>query len=325
MKTVVVLTLVCVALAHAALRPNELTRPNPRPGLPRAQPRIFPLEKAPLRMRAKQADLVIDGKETTIGLASAYYLSGFLDDSWNILGKIVGALVGTGQEGEVDYFEVIRTQVQQVVGDYIDAHNMEQLEIYKESLGVLLQRYMDAPVESSNYADKNTVANSLSTSIIANRFLVEAGERPQSMIIHFADIASIHILVLKDVAQTYSKQGAPSRWWVDLDDQLNHYISHGKTLQNSVVDWRNDMVTCSFEEGRKYDSWIITDPVARLKDTCRQLHGTSGCDDHCQAYQLTMNREVSQFVWNYMGKALREWEALKLVSTAMVKEIYGNN
>lgn len=56
------------------------------------------------------------------------------------MGKIVGALVGTGQEGEVDYFEVIRTQVQQVVGDYIDAHNMDQLEIYKESLGVLLQR-----------------------------------------------------------------------------------------------------------------------------------------------------------------------------------------
>ncbi|MPC07746.1 hypothetical protein E2C01_000313 [Portunus trituberculatus] len=262
-----------------------------------------------------------------------------------ILGKIVGALVGKGQEGEVDYFEVIRTQVQQVVGDYIDAHNMKQLEIYKESLGVLLQRnscrrhivcvaellpfhhspdsYMDAPVESSNYANKNTVANSLSTSIITNRFLVEAGERPQSMIIHFADIASIHILVLKDAAQTYSKQGAPSRWWVDLDDQLNHYISHGKTLQNAVVDWRNDMVTCSYEEGRKYDSWIITDPVARLKDTCRQIHSTSGCDDHCQAYQLTMNREVSQFVWNYMGKALREWEMLRLVSAAMVKKIYG--
>lgn len=60
-----------------------------------------------------------------------------------------------------------------------------------------LDSYMDAPVESSSYADKNTVANSLSTSIITNRFLVEAGERPQSMIIHFADIASIHILVLK--------------------------------------------------------------------------------------------------------------------------------
>lgn len=64
-------------------------------------------------------------------------------------------------------------------------------------LSLSSSRYMEAPVESSTYPDKNTVANSLSTSIIANRFLVEAGERPQSMIIHYADIASIHILVLK--------------------------------------------------------------------------------------------------------------------------------
>ncbi len=60
--------------------------------------------------------------------------------SRQIMGKIVDVLLGSGQEGEVDYFEVIRTQVQQVVGDYIDAHNMDQLEVYKDSLGVLLQR-----------------------------------------------------------------------------------------------------------------------------------------------------------------------------------------
>lgn len=274
-------------------------------------------------MRTTAENIVIDGNETTIGLASAYYLSGFLDDNWNILGKIVGVLIGSGQEGEVDYFEVIRENVQQVVGDYIDAHNMDQIEVYKESLGVLLQRYIDAPVESSTYADKNTVANSLSTSMIANRYLVEAGERPESMIIHFADIASIHILVLRDAALTYSKPGAPSRWWEDLDIQLDHYINHGKEMQNSVVDWRNDMVTCSFDEGGQYDSWTIDDEVAKLTDTCKQLHGTSSCADHCQAYQVSMNRDVSKFVWQYMGKALREWEVLKLLSSAMVKEISG--
>lgn len=59
-------------------------------------------------MRTTAENIVIDGNETTIGLASAYYLSGFLDDNWNILGKIVGVLIGSGQEGEVDYFEVIR-------------------------------------------------------------------------------------------------------------------------------------------------------------------------------------------------------------------------
>ena len=59
---------------------------------------------------------------------------------FQIINKVVGVLVGSGQGGEVNYFEVIRAQVQQVVGDYIDEHNMNQLEIYKNSLGVLLQR-----------------------------------------------------------------------------------------------------------------------------------------------------------------------------------------
>lgn len=275
-------------------------------------------------MRLKsQEEVTIDGINTTIGLASAYYLSGLLDASWNIMGKIVDVLLGSGQDGEVDYFEVIRTQVQQVVGDYIDAHNMDQLEVYKDSLGVLLQRYMDAPVESSTYPDKNTVANSLSTSIISNRFLVEAGERPQSMIIHFADIASIHILVLKDAADTYSDIDVTSQWWVDLDDQLDHYIDHGKRLQNEVVDWRNDMITCTKDEDGKYEEWTIDDPVAKLTDTCKQLTGTASCDDHCQAYQISMNRDVSKFVWHYMGKALREWESLRLLSSIMANKALG--
>lgn len=59
---------------------------------------------------------------------------------WQILSKIVDVLLGMGQEGELDYFKVIRTQVQQAVGNYIDAHNMDQVEVYKDSLGVLLQR-----------------------------------------------------------------------------------------------------------------------------------------------------------------------------------------
>ncbi|ROT71937.1 hypothetical protein C7M84_009699 [Penaeus vannamei] len=176
---------------------------------------------------------------------------------------------------------------------------------------------MEAPVESSTYPDKNTVANSLSTSIVANRFLVEAGERPQSMIIHYADIASIHILVLKDAADTYTKAGVVSRWWVDLNDQLDHYIDYGRRLQNSVVDWRNDMMTCTYEQSGKYDSWTVQDDVAGTTDVCKQLQGTHNCDDHCQVYQIHMNREVTTFIWNYMGKALREWEDLKVQASEM--------
>lgn len=48
---------------------------------------------------------------------------------------------------------------------------------------------------------------------------------------------------MQDAAEVYSVDGVTSQWWVDLDDQLDHYIHHGKTLQNSVVDWRNDLVS----------------------------------------------------------------------------------
>lgn len=278
--------------------------------------RTFPLELAPLRLRPRQ-EVVIDGTTTTIGTASAYYLRGLMPSSLSILQKILGILLPSTPEEDIDYFELIKEDVKRVVGDYIDQHNMHQLEIYKDDLGRLLQRYMEAPVESSTYPDKNTVANSLSTSIVANRFLVEAGERPQSMIIHYADIASIHILVLKDAADTYTKAGVVSRWWVDLNDQLDHYIDYGRRLQNSVVDWRNDMMTCSYEQSGKYDSWTVQDDVAGTTDVCKQLQGTHNCDDHCQVYQIHMNREVTTFIWNYMGKALREWEDLKVQASEM--------
>ncbi|XP_037794769.1 uncharacterized protein LOC119590083 [Penaeus monodon] len=278
--------------------------------------RTFPLELAPLRLRPRQ-EVVIDGTSTTIGVASAYYLRGLMPSSLSILQKILGILLPSSPEEDIDYFALIKEDVKRVVGDYIDQHNMHQLEIYKDDLGRLLQRYLEAPVESATYPDKNTVANSLSISIVANRFLVEAGERPQSMIIHYADIASIHILVLKDAAETYTGPDTVSRWWVDLNDQLDHYIDYGRRLQNSVVDWRNDMMTCTFEQSGKYDSWTVQDDVAGITDVCKQLQGTHNCDDHCQAYQIHMNREVTTFIWNYMGKALREWEDLKVQASEM--------
>jgi hypothetical protein len=61
----------------------------------------------------------------------------------------------------------------------------------------MCSRYGHAPVSSSTYPDKNTVANSVSTAIVANRFLVEAVEWPYSMMLHYADIASMHLMVLQ--------------------------------------------------------------------------------------------------------------------------------
>lgn len=63
---------------------------------------------------------------------------------------------------------------------------------------VSCRRYERADVTSDGtYPDKNTVADAITTSIITNRFLVEAALMPWSMTIDFTDIAGVHILILK--------------------------------------------------------------------------------------------------------------------------------
>lgn len=57
-----------------------------------------------------------------------------------VFGKIVNVLVPSTPEEDIDYFGIIEENVRQVVGDYLDQHNLDQLEVYKDSLGVLLQR-----------------------------------------------------------------------------------------------------------------------------------------------------------------------------------------
>jgi len=322
--TPLLLLLGLLSTQAAHIKPRDKTNPI-------GHARTFPLARIPAHWRrgrmnpspfqAKEANLDIDGKSSTIGTTVGYFLSGWLpSSSQEVISAIINIFLPSTPEEDIDYFELIKEDVMHVVGDYIDQHNMDQLEVYKNDLGFLLKRYSEAPVNSDNYPDKNTMANSLSTSIIANRFLVEAGERPQSMILHYTDIASIHILVLKDAADTYTDVSQVSRWWQDLDAQLAHYIDYGRRLQNDVVDWRNDMMECSFEEQNKYDFWTVIDPVSNTVDECKELHGTHTCDDHCQAYQLHMNREVTQFIWEYMGKSLREWENLKIQSEAMAAQ-----
>ena len=68
---------------------------------------------------------------------------------------------------------------------------------------VLLPRYSEAPVESNTYPDKNVQAAALSTSVISHRYLTEAALEKESMILHFEDIASIHIVILKVIIILY--------------------------------------------------------------------------------------------------------------------------
>jgi len=270
--------------------------------------------------------VAIDGINTTIGLALTGYFAGDTAETFtSVSGRVTGALNSPSEEEDMDYFALIKEDVQKMVGTFINEQNIQQLEQYKDDLANLLDRYAHAPADSSSYADKNTMANSLSTSIISNRFLIEAVEWPHSMMLHYADIASIHISVLHDAAQTYtSDPEQPSYWWVDLDRQLDHYITYGRALENTFVDWRNDRMDCSYSECVKsltrktcYDVWTVTDKVAELTDSCRAVHGSDTCDDHCQAYQISMNKEVTVFAYYYLGQAVDQWEALKETSSEM--------
>ncbi|XP_047494005.1 uncharacterized protein LOC125042417 [Penaeus chinensis] len=138
---------------------------------------------------------VIDGRKTTIALAIAHQLIGLIPNETvqELLNTILAAL----NQEEFDYWGQVKDEVMGLVGDYINVHNMHQVEVYQQDLQMLMDRYNQAPVESDSYPDKNQQAAALSTSIITHRYLVEAAELPESMILHFEDISSIHVVVLK--------------------------------------------------------------------------------------------------------------------------------
>ncbi|XP_037794772.1 LOW QUALITY PROTEIN: uncharacterized protein LOC119590084 [Penaeus monodon] len=270
---------------------------------------------------------VIDGRKTTIALAIAHQLLGLIPNETvqELLNTILDAL----DQEAFDYWGQVKDEVTALVGDYINAHNMHQVEVYQQDLQTLMDRYNQAPVESDSYPDKNQQAAALSTSIIAHRYLVEAAELPQSMILHFEDISSIHVIVLKDAAETYSFPDLPpSRWWVDLDEELDHYIAYGKSLKVDLgkledgeghvpeglrgrlvyqlgVDWRRVL---RYVHGQRR--------VTGEESTCTQLHGTQDCETHCDVFKAHKEQEVTVFLSAKVNDVIAAWEQLKEIAAA---------
>ncbi|XP_042216951.1 uncharacterized protein LOC121862700 [Homarus americanus] len=264
----------------------------------------------------------IDGKNTTIALAIIHQLIGLIPNETvkALLFTIIDALT----KKDFDYWGEVKDDVAALVGQYINAHNMHQVEVYQTDLVSLMERYNNAPVESDIYPDKNHQAAALSTSIITHRYLIEAAELPQSMILHFEDISSIHVVVLKDAAVTYSFEGhEPSRWWVDLDEELDHYITYGKKLEGNLHEWRQAMISCheTYNDnsrpwlGAKYDTFIVTDLVTGEVSTCKQLEGTHDCENHCDLYRQHKENEVGMFTAAKVNSVLDTWVELKNVSS----------
>merc|ERR1719452_441301 len=68
----------------------------------------------------------------------------------------------------------------------------------------MLDIYKRSPVHGDgSYPSKNTQADAIHSSIVTNRYLVEAAEMPWSLSLHLVDIASVHLMILKDAAKSY--------------------------------------------------------------------------------------------------------------------------
>ncbi|KAG0712793.1 hypothetical protein GWK47_017675 [Chionoecetes opilio] len=280
----------------------------------------------------------IDGIMMTVGIAVAKFLSGLVP--YPTVSALLLAIINAWEpKPEDNYWEHVKDNVEQVCGEFINEHNMQQVQVYKKDLMSLLMKYERAEVTGDGtYPDKNTAADAITTSIITNRFLVEAALMPWSMAIDFTDIASVHILILKDAADSYTvTNGDVSRWWVDLSNELKHYIEYGIWLEKETMKWRNNKIDCFFDKADGaclafewigltcYDKYEITDPVRRYKEGCLQLHPDNGaegsCSAFCDLYQSQVNRDDARWSHDYLGAVVEEWEALKIYADNMAQHV----
>lgn len=269
----------------------------------------------------KYTDDDIDGKENTIATAVAHQLNGEFPGE-TVLELLMAILVAL-RTPEFDYWGEVKDEVIAMVGQYINQHNINQVEVYQEDLQTLMYRYYQAPVETNGtYPNKNQQAAALSTSIIAHRYLIEAAVLPQSMILHFEDISSIHIVVLKDAAETYSFEGyPPSQWWVDLSEELDHYIAYAKYLSTTLREWRIGMLTCDSHSSGKYVIYVASDAVTGEVSECKELEGTTGCENHCKNFFDHKNLEVDKFLSVKMVDVVAAWEQLKVEADDIIGQV----
>ncbi|XP_068223852.1 uncharacterized protein [Palaemon carinicauda] len=279
----------------------------------------------------------IDGKLITVGIAIAKYLAGLIPYP-GVSALIIAIIDAWSPKPGDNYWEQIRENVAEMCGEFINDHNLKQVEVYKSDLIDLLHRYDRAPVISDGtYPDKNMMANALHTSILTNRFLIEAAEMPWSMSIDFVDVSNVHVLILKDAAETYSSPGQVSKWWHDLSNELYHYIKYGMMLQNVTMDWRNCQIECRIDRASQacldfrwmgitcYDKFEIIDHVNDHREACSQIHPDNpdqgSCVHFCQNYQTHIDQSSQKWFYENVGSVVHEMEVLKVKADEMAKHV----
>ena len=62
----------------------------------------------------------------------------------------------------------------------------------------------------------------------------------------------------QDVAETYTlPDAAPSLWWRDLSNELDHYTKYSSQLFEETKQFRKDNIECYFDEGRDTDVYVV--------------------------------------------------------------------
>ncbi|KAK7061140.1 hypothetical protein SK128_026714 [Halocaridina rubra] len=275
----------------------------------------------------------IDGILITVGITIAKFLAGLVP--FPTISALLLAIINAWEpKPEDNYWEHVRENVAQLCGEFINEHNLEQVEVYKRDLIGLLAMYERSEVNGDGtYPDKNVVADALTTSIITNRYLIEAAEMPWSMSVDFVDISSIHALILKDAAESYSTPEEVSRWWVDLSRELDHYIQYGVSLQDLTQTWRDDQIECYFDEASNacldfewaraecFDRYEIRDHVSNHVEDCLQLHPDNpedgSCINFCKNYQIHIDQASQRWLYTNVGSVIQEMEVLKLLADEM--------
>lgn len=266
-----------------------------------------------------QDEEIIDGRKTTIALAISHFLVGLIPNE--TVKDLLNSIITAFEQEEFDYWGEVKEQVEELVGIYINEHNMHQVEVYQSDLETLMDRYNKAPVESDGtYPNKNQQAAALHASILSHRYLTEAALYPESMILHYQDISSIHAVVLKDVAETYSFEGyPPSAWWIDLNDSMDHYIAYGTELRSSLITWRLDHIQCDVITGKHYDEYIASDLVSGEISECLELHGTDSCANHCDLFLQHKQQAVDLFMSSKVNDVMIAWKKLKQLAEENAK------
>jgi len=289
---------------------------------------MAPSFAAPHQPASQKTPLVIDGTDTTIALGAIDSI-----DPNIIIQKLISlvkAIIAALNAPKFDYWGNVKMDVELLVGSYINNHSIVEVEHFSKDLQELLLRYVEAPVNSSTYADKDKQAAVLNIAILSSRNLVMSGDLKYSLILHFEDIASMHLAVLKDAAETYSTKTKPSRWYVDLNNTLDAYINYAMNTTAELSTFRMNAIKCVTHkcnpgqtteanvERKCYDVYDVYDYVTGHKDECKSLPDRTDCVNTCSDYKVHIQQQLDKFITEKITPVQNSWENLFNVTKTIV-------